>query len=73
MTTRSRFIMGLAAGAAIGTVAGLFLAPKTGKETRETVATGANRYWNSIKTRMGRENHYANGHVSEEQRVDAVS
>ena len=73
MTTRSRFILGLAAGAAMGTAAGLLLAPKPGKESRQTVATGASRYWHSIKTKMGREKLHANGHGSEEQRVDAVS
>lgn len=41
MTTNHRFLAGLAAGAVLGAAAGLLLAPKTGKETRHVVATGA--------------------------------
>ena len=44
MTTRNRFILGFAAGAAIGTAAALLAAPKTGKETRHIVTQGAGRF-----------------------------
>ena len=41
MAKRNKLITGLIAGVAIGAVAGLFLAPKPGKETRKIVATRA--------------------------------
>ena len=44
MPTRNRFILGFAAGAAIGTAAALLAAPKTGKETRHIVTQGAGRF-----------------------------
>ena len=42
MTTGNKFVTGLIAGAVIGSVAGLLMAPKPGKETRQTVARRAN-------------------------------
>ena len=38
MTTGNKFFTGLIAGAVIGSVAGLLIAPKPGKETRQVVA-----------------------------------
>ena len=38
---RNRFVGGLIAGAVVGIVAGLLLAPKPGKETRHIVGTRA--------------------------------
>jgi len=69
MTTRNRFILGFAAGAAIGTAAALLAAPKTGKETRHIVTQGAGRfaaplaaqfsqkagrYWGSIRRKINK-------------------
>jgi gas vesicle protein len=44
MKNRNKIITGLLAGALIGSVAGLLFAPKTGKETRETMSDRANEW-----------------------------
>ena len=49
MTTGSKFFGGLIAGAVIGSVAGLLMAPKPGKETRQAVAYRANE----LKSKAG--------------------
>ncbi len=49
MTTGNRFLTGLIAGAVIGSVAGLLMAPKPGKETRQFVAYRANE----LKSKAG--------------------
>jgi len=54
MTTRSRFLWGLAAGAAARAAAGFLLAPKTGRESRRAVPAGAGRTWNVLKQKAGR-------------------
>ena len=41
MERMNRFVSGLIAGAAVGSVAALLLAPKPGKDTRHMVATQA--------------------------------
>ena len=41
MADRNQWITGLIAGATVGAIAGLLLAPKTGKETREIVVARA--------------------------------
>jgi len=41
MTANHKIIAGLGTGVIIGTAAGLLLAPKTGRETRNLVATRA--------------------------------
>ena len=41
MTTGNKFFTGLVAGAVIGSVAGMLMAPKPGKETRNVVANRA--------------------------------
>ena len=41
MTANQKIIAGLGTGVIVGTAAGLLLAPKTGKETRNMVATRA--------------------------------
>ena len=50
MTTGNKFFTGLIAGAVIGSVAGLLMAPKPGKETRQVVAYRANE----LKSKAGR-------------------
>ena len=59
MATNSFFVSGLIAGAAVGTVAGLMVAPKPGKVTRRFVAMQArrktNRYLVFLRQKMGRE------------------
>ncbi len=41
MTNENRLVTGLIAGALLGTIAGLLLAPKPGKESRQIVSTRA--------------------------------
>ena len=41
MTRQEKFIYGLGTGVIIGTAAGMLLAPKTGRETRNLVAARA--------------------------------
>ena len=41
MTNENRLITGLIAGALLGAIAGLLLAPKPGKESRQIVSTRA--------------------------------
>ena len=60
MSANRKLIAALTTGAVLGAAAGLLLAPKTGKETREVVATHsgqlrhkAGRYISNIR---GREN-----------------
>ena len=61
MERRNHLVTGLIAGAAVGAVAGLLLAPKPGKVTRRFVVTRArrktNRYVSTIRrtVRKGRE------------------
>ena len=70
MTTRSKFLWGLAAGAAIGTAAGVLLAPKTGIESRKAVTTGAGRTWTALKHKVNRGNGHA--HQAEEQHSETL-
>ena len=60
--SRNNFIVGLLAGAAAGAVAGLLLAPKTGKENRQIIAARATEarqkvgdYVGSLQQRIRRE------------------
>jgi gas vesicle protein len=64
MKNRNKIITGLLGGVLIGAIAGLLFAPKTGKETRETVGGRANDWRDragdyignlSEKIRKGRE------------------
>ena len=62
MSKRNNFIVGLLAGAAAGAVAGLLLAPKTGKENRQIIAARATEarqkvgdYVGSVRQRIRRE------------------
>ena len=41
MTKGNKFVTGLIAGAVVGAIAGLLVAPKPGKETRQIVVTRA--------------------------------
>ena len=49
MTTGNKFLTGLIAGAVIGSVAGLLIAPKPGKESRQVVASRASE----LKSKAG--------------------
>ena len=49
MTTRNQIVTGIIAGALAGTVLGLLVAPKTGKETRQIVALRGS----AIKSKAG--------------------
>ena len=78
MTTRNRFIMGFAAGAAIGTAAALLVAPKSGKETRQVVAEGAGKlrqntrqYWGPIRHKIDQAKGNGGGRVSADQQLEA--
>ena len=53
MTTKKTFAAGLAAGAFVGAFAGLMLAPKTGKETRQIVATKLGEFRLKAEKRFG--------------------
>ena len=62
MAKTSNFLTGLLAGAVVGAVAGLILAPKPGRETRELVGTRTNGlrsragyYVENIRGRFNRE------------------
>ena len=59
MSTSNLFMSGLIAGAAVGTVAGLMMAPKPGKVTRRFVAMRARqksrRYLAALREKIGRE------------------
>ena len=70
MTTRSKFLWGLAAGAAVGAAAGVLLTPKTGKETRRVVAAGAEKTWHNLKHKAGWRKGHA--HDVQEQYVEKV-
>ena len=59
MTSRNQIVTGIIAGALVGTALGLLVAPKTGKETRQIVATRgsamktkANDYFTVIRNKM---------------------
>ena len=54
MEKGNKLVTGLVAGAAVGAIAGLLLAPKTGKETRSIVSTRADK----IRHKTG---HYVGG------------
>lgn len=45
MKKRDMFLIGLISGAVLGILAGLLLAPKTGKETRRILANGIGNLW----------------------------
>ena len=74
MADRNRFFTGLVAGAVGGAVAGLLLAPRTGKETRQIVVARAGevrekagQYATSMRERIRRgqsEEQHSDGHVS---------
>ena len=49
MTSRNQIVTGIIVGALVGTVLGLLVAPKTGKETRQIVATKGS----AIKSKAG--------------------
>ena len=77
MTTRNRFIMGFAAGAVIGTAAALFVAPKTGKETRHIVTNGAGRfgqkagrYWGSLRQKISKAEDNGSGHHTADRQLE---
>ena len=61
MAERNQFVTGLIAGVVVGAVAGLLLAPKTGKESRQIVVARAgevrgkaDQYATSVRERMRR-------------------
>ena len=65
MARPNSLITGLITGAVVGTVVGLLFAPKTGKESRELVATRAGRYpargWR-LRWQSAREDEEGKGH-----------
>ena len=75
MVDRNQLFTGLIAGAVVGAVAGLLLAPKTGKETRQIVVARAGevrrkaaQYATAVRERMRRGpngEESADNHVSE--------
>ncbi len=74
MADRNQLVTGIIAGAVIGAVAGLLLAPKTGREAREIVVSRAGevrqkagQYATSLRERIRRgqgEEETSNDHVS---------
>ena len=54
MERSNKLATGLIAGAVVGTVAGLLLAPKPGRETREMIAARAGEYAGVLRRRVGR-------------------
>ncbi len=76
MTTRNQIVTGIIAGALVGTELGLLVAPKTGKETRQIVATRgsafktkAGDYFTTVRNRMkkGDEAESLNGATHQEE------
>ena len=62
MSTSNKFVTGLLAGAIVGAVAGLILAPKPGRDTRDIVGartnqlrTWADPYIGNLKERFKKE------------------
>ena len=53
MSSRNTLITGLIAGVAAGAIAGLFLAPKPGKETRKIVSARADTLRNKASDYVG--------------------
>ncbi len=47
-----KFILGAALGAAAGAAAGLLLAPKSGKETREQIASKTSDAYDTVKSNL---------------------
>ncbi|MDA1220241.1 MAG: YtxH domain-containing protein [Chloroflexi bacterium] len=68
MAKTSNFLTGLLAGAVVGAVAGLILAPKPGKETRELVGTRTNE----IRNRAGYYVENVRGRFKRESDEDAI-
>jgi gas vesicle protein len=56
MERSSKLTTGLIAGAVVGAVAGLLLAPKPGKETRHVLASRAGEYASTLRQRVGKKN-----------------
>lgn len=48
----TKIILGIAIGAAAGAIAGILLAPASGKETRKSIADTTNNWVNSMKERF---------------------
>ena len=77
MTTRNRFILGFAAGAAIGAAAALLATPKTGKETRHIVTNGAGQfgqkaghYWGALRRKISKAEGNGSGHHSADLQLE---
>ncbi|MDP6550433.1 MAG: YtxH domain-containing protein [Dehalococcoidia bacterium] len=56
MERSNKLTTGLIAGAVVGAVAGLLLAPKPGKETRHMFASRAGDYAGTLRHRIGKRN-----------------
>jgi gas vesicle protein len=64
-----KLALGLAGGMLAGAAAGVLLAPKSGKETRRTIASGASQLWRRMrKSGSGRA---AEGSLDHHVRVSA--
>lgn len=50
-----KFILGAALGAIGGAIAGVLMAPKSGKETRKDIKDGANKVAKKAKTEVAKE------------------
>jgi gas vesicle protein len=68
MEKSNKLTTGLIAGAVVGAVAGLLLAPKPGKETRHMITSRAGGYAGTLRQKIGKRN----GLVLEEASVDHV-
>ena len=53
MSRSNKFVTGLLAGAIVGAVAGLILAPKPGRDTRDIVGARTNQFRNRAEFYIG--------------------
>jgi len=71
MATSNKFLTGIIAGAVIGAVAALLLAPKSGKETRKLINEQAGQLEEKAKASFGKI--FGKGHGGEEAETSAAN
>lgn len=67
--TAKDVVIGLGIGLALGATAGMLLAPKSGKETREDIAAGTREVLEQVKDQVEETNKALKREVSEEEGI----